>query len=350
MSNARAARRRAEKDAAKPVSFNQTGPKIQMVNPVAQWYEAFIIGNAQFCEYVVEEGSAKGQSLVLCGAGPSLAEDAAAYCPGADQLWGCNSALIWLQDHGYKPTHGFCIDQTPEMVREWYTAPDVEYLVASTIHPHLTEYLMGRGRRLRWFHNFVGLRKRPVALKDDDGIERIMAYEDWMYSSLFTGTVRAGSGLNSVTRALDVALYMGFDKITVLGADCALRIKSKQPEGTTFGSPEHKAWLKNETTMHADGGSAVSGGQSPLTLGAEIDGRWWETKIDLVISAVWLTKMECFHGGRIVLVGDTLPVALREKDDAFLDRLPGPTGQDGRLMKVSIQDPIGLETLSPRGA
>jgi len=35
---------------------------------------------------VIQEGEAKGHHLVLCGAGPSLAEHARDYCPSADQV------------------------------------------------------------------------------------------------------------------------------------------------------------------------------------------------------------------------------------------------------------------------
>lgn len=341
----RAARLKRERKEKGPILG---GPEIALQNPVASSFPAFIVGNAPHCDYVVEEGSAKGQRLVLCGAGPSLREEITTYAPGADQIWGCNSALPYLVDQGVPVTHGLCVDQTAEMVREWWTAPDVEYLVASTIHPHLTEHLLAHGRKLRWFHNFVGVKKPPVQLPDDEGVMRLLSYEDWLYITLYPGTIRAGSGLNSVTRALDVALHMGFAHIDVLGADCYMRVKSRPPDAHIH-SPEFQAWLRNETTMHADGGNALASNQSPLTLGAEIDpgtpddtvrpghGRWYQTKIDLVISAVWLVKMEQHHKGRIQVHGDTLPFALRNKTNAYLARLPGSVSVDGKPIEIVVQ-------------
>lgn len=325
-----------------------TDQRIKLENPVSQHYETFIVGNSEHCEHILEPDSRLGQTVVICGAGPSLREHAAEWCPEADEVWGCNSALTWLLDNGHKATHGFCIDQTPAMLNEWASAPDVDYLVASTIHPHLTKHLLDHGRRLHWFHNYVGIKRPPVAYcecghdkVDHDGActkcedcegydERVMEYERWMYAALYPPTANAGSGLNSVSRAIDIAHYMGFERIVVLGADCALRIKSRLPSSVKVGSPEHVKWLNEQTEMHADGGSALASGATGITLGGEIDGRWWESKPDLLITAVFLVKMQQNIGAeRLIFVGDTLPNALKDKPDEFLKRLPALTNSDG---------------------
>jgi hypothetical protein len=304
--------------------------EIHLANPVSEHFEAFIFGNALHCEQVAVQGSAAGQHIVICGAGPSLADHIAEVAPTADQLWGCNSALPWLLDHGYRATHGFAIDQTPAMLGEWATAPDVEYLVASTVHPHLTEYLRGKGRRLRFFHNYVGIKKPPVQREDGE----VVAFEDWMYAGLYPSTVRAGSGLNAVTRAIDVALFLGAATITVLGADCALRVSRPLPPETVQGSAEHLDWLRDATVMHADGGSALASGATPLTLQGEIDGRMWHTKPDLMISAVSLVAMVRHSNGRVRLLGDTLPNALMDKDEEYLKRLPSMQTTDGAAIDI----------------
>lgn len=348
------ARQKAEKSNAVRVGFD--GPPqqtIKLENPVSQWYESFVAGNAQHCDRVVEEGAGTGKAVVICGAGPSLRDHAAEWCPQADEVWGCNSALTWLLDQGHNVTHGFCIDQTPAMLNEWKSAPDVEYLLASTVHPFLAEHLLRHNRNLTWFHNYVGIKKPPVGYckcghdeTDHDEIGacrkcdvvpcseyrlRVMPYEDWLYRALYPLTVRAGSGLNSVSRAVDVAHFMGFERIVLLGADCALKIKNKLPDGVKHGSPEHQRWLENDTEMHADGGSAVASGATGVTLGGEIDGRWWESKPDLVITAVFLVKMQEKMGAhRMLMIGDTLPNALVGKSDEFLKRLPSLTDADGK--------------------
>jgi hypothetical protein len=369
----RAERRRAAKAAASSPPAG-TPERITLENPVANHFEAFIVGNAAFREeralallaerypdtaqsladyaaaaepadvdarfrtlcttlgtdLVAHQGDAAGQHVVICGAGPSLAEHIAAYAPQADQLWGCNSALTYLLAQGYAPTHGFAIDQTPAMLGEWASAPDVEYLLASTVHPHLTEFLAERGRRLRFFHNWVGIPRPPVQREDGEAV----AYEDWLYGALFPTTVRAGSGLNAVTRAVDVAMYMGATRISVLGADCALRVTRPLPPETVRGSAEHVRWLREETQMHADGGHALASGATPITFGGEIDGRHWTTKPDLVITAQTLRLMADAQPERIILVGDTLPNALAGKSAEFLARLPQLTDAKGETIKL----------------
>lgn len=299
-------------------------PQIQLSSPEQNHFEAFVVGNATMCDHVVEPDSAAGQHIVICGAGPSLTEHAAEWIPQADQVWGCNSALTWLLDHGHRATHGFCIDQTAHMLTEWASAPDVEYLLASTVHPHLTTHLLAHQRRVRFYHNYVGIRKPPVETEYG-----AMLYEDWLYSSLYSGTIRAGSGLNAVSRAIDVAEFTGAARITVLGADCALRVRTPMGADVERGSAEHMRWLREETVMHADGGHALASGATPITFTGEIDGRRWDTKPDLMITAVTLAKMVRRLAGRLVLIGDTLPNALADKDDAFFARLPTLTNAAG---------------------
>jgi hypothetical protein len=387
MSNARAERRRAKK---------QKQADIELSNPVSHHFAAFIAGNAQHCDEVVTEKTAVGQHLVLCGAGPSLAEHAAEWCPQGDQVWGCNSAAPWLHAHGHKLTHAFTVDQTTHMVKEWYTPmPGVEYLIASTVHPHLVEHLISHGCKLRWFHNFVGIKGAPVlygvcnacgsvveegfqaapdchdaavgpltermaafreawaasgryqeedyaALRDfAAGLNiymGLLSYEDWLYQSLYPPMIRAGSGLNSVNRALDIALCMGFSKITMLGADCCLKLRSRPPVGVPNSHPDYLRWLEHETIMHADGGSATASGATSLTMGGELDGRYWETKVDMVISAVWLVKAKKQLKDRLQLIGDTLPNALMNKGEKFLARLPSMTYSDGTPVPINLAD------------
>lgn len=284
--------------------------------------------------HMVEPESAKGQHLILCGAGPSLTETAAAWCPKGDQVWACNSALPYLAEHGLPVTHGFTVDQTPEMLAEWFSVPAVEYLLATTVHPHLTEFLMGRGRSVRFFHNFVGVSgRRPVRYADGT----VVSYECWLYDLLYPSTICCGSGLNAINRAIDLARFVGAGHITVLGADCAMRFRSPPPG--PIGSPEYKRWLRDEVTMHADGGNAVASNSSELTMYGEVCGdqscdgsrancnashtRAWLTKVDMAISASWLEHERQKYPDLITLVGDTLPNALRGKPDSYLrGRLP----------------------------
>jgi len=369
-------------------SKRKKGPTIQLQNPVRAHFESFIVGNAfaveaamhdalqvaapnaaeklepyfglvalhealttnqptapamtsvasfrDACEsanvhHMVRPDSATGQHIVIAGAGPSLS-DYLHVCEQADQVWACNSALPYLLAKGIKVTHGFTVDQTPAMLTEWATAPDVEYLVATTIHPHLTALLQGRNRRLRWFHNYVGVDKPAVSWPDEDGVMQSASYEDWLYLTLYPPGCRAGSGLNTVTRAMDMAGFVGASKVSVLGADCALRVTSKRPAGAILGTPAYDKWLRESTQMHADGGNALASGASAVTVEGEIDGRVWLSKFDLCISAVWMEMMRRRDPERFIFKGDTLPNALRDKPVSFLKRLPGLSDSNGKVM------------------
>jgi sulfur transfer protein SufE len=285
--------------------------------------------------YVVQPNSAKGQTLVLCGAGPSLKEHIDEYAPKADQIWGCNSAVTWLHKQGYNPTHGLTVDQTAHMYLEWRDAPeDIEYLVASTIHPHLADMLVNRGSRFKYFNNYVGMKGQHITWPDANGKDRTMSREEWVYALLFPGTIQAGSGLNTVNRAIDVAQHMGFEKIFVLGADCAMQIKGKPKKGLAPGSPEQLAYLKKQSVFHVDGGHALASEATALILEAEIDGRFWTSKFDLCISAVWLGRQEKASKGQVELIGDTLPNFIKDRPPEWIARLPSLMDSTGSAIKI----------------
>lgn len=309
--------------------------EVTLFNPVAQHFESFIFGNATMCEKVVELGTSVGKTLAICGAGPSLRENLGVL-DECDEVWGVNSAAMWLHEHGHKVTHAFTIDQTPTQLKEWVSAPaDLKYMLASTCHVHLTEYLAELGRDVTFFHSFVGVKKPPVQWEDESGKVRTEPYEIWLYMTLYDGTVQAGNGLNGVPRAVDVAMYQGFERIILLGADCAMRTDGKRlPPEIEAGSAEQYAWLAENTVFHVDGGSAVVNGQSPMTFVGEIDGRLWTTKPDLAITAVQIAKW--IQDGTVECIGDTFPNAIKDKDDAFFDRLPKLNNERG--------EPIALPT------
>lgn len=347
-------RRFSAKPPEKEAKPDPPANSIELVNPVSEFFGAFIFANATYCTEVVQEGSAKGRTLAICGAGPSLAETIKDYAGKVDDIWGCNSAAMWLHDQGYPVTHAFTVDQTPHMVSEWYKAPDLTYLCASSVHPHLTEFLRSQGRRIVFFHNWVGIKRRPVEVIKDwetvsdrsgaaTAVVELFQYEDWLYSAIYPSTVRVGSGLNATTRAFDLAMFMGYDQIYMLGADCALRVKSPPPE-VPFGSPEHVRWLNEDTIMHADGSNALRSDATPVTMHGVIDGRLWVTKPDMAITAVWLARMaRAFK--RLHLVGDTLPAALVNQSDEFLDRLPHLTDPLGNPIQFDVTLQGGYELI-----
>lgn len=321
-------------------------PSVKLDNPMRSKFESFIFANAQVCDLVVEPDTAKGQTIVICGAGPSLRDTADEWTRRGDQVWGCNSAAMWLHENGYPITHAFTVDQTPGMLEEWQAAPPVEYLLASSCHPHLAPYLLARDRTVRFFHNFLGIRKPPVEYCEcghdhsppvvegaahgnctecdcTDYQPRRMSYEDWLYALLYPATCRSGTALNSVMRAWDVAQFVGAEETVILGADCAIKFDKPPPKGALVGSPEHIEWLTKHGVMHADGSHPLRSGATPITFDGTIDGRLWVTKPDMAVTAYEMEKLRRMVGRKkLRIVGDVLPNAIQNKPDAWLERLP----------------------------
>lgn len=233
---------------------------------------------------MVEQGSKNGGEIAICGAGPSLEGFIDALGTFKGDVWGANRALNYLHDRGIN-ADGVAIDPSTRMFGQvWTDPPDVTYYLATTVNPGLVWWLEKHDRDIRYFHS----------LRNCKG-------EMELYRMLYPDTVLAGHGLNVVNRAIDVAEYMGYTRIYVAGADNA---------------------LGKDGEFYAGGGDATNAGD--VTLKGEINGRLWETKTDMLMSAVELVRRKRDlkqQGVRLIFVGDTLPRALESKSEAFLRRV-----------------------------
>jgi hypothetical protein len=146
----------------------------------------------------------------------------------------------------------------------------------------LVKHLEAHGRTVSFFHNHVGFA--------EDEFQH--------YCATYPPTLMVGEGFTVVSRAIGLALWMGYERIDVYGADCA------------FG--------ENDVT-HANGEQATTAYHNPLIMTGEINGRTWRTRPDMLRDAVHLVRRVRATQGRIRLMGDTLPVALLGKDDSTLD-------------------------------
>ena len=285
--------------------------------PDAMHLYGHIKSNARHAKRVAHLDSHKGQSVAICGAGPTLAD--AKIDRGVDWVWACNSALPYMWDRGDLVTHGFGIDQGEAMLgpAEWGRALPVRYLLASSVSPKLVNIL--KHRHLTFFHSFLGIPEPPNWKPPEPGL----AYEMWLYRTRYKPSVQVGHGLNSVPRAICLAIAMGFTRIVVYGADCACAVNS--PPMPVLGTPEYEDWM-HELVIYADGRTASVFGTDAVMAEAMIDGRRWHTRPDMVISARHMLDLCQKYPGRIELVGDTLPNVLGEQNQNFMDRLPALTG------------------------
>lgn len=254
---------------------------IELRSPVQDRMRGFLDANFQTDPArMVTPANRVGHTLAICGAGPSL-RHADMDFSAVDSVWACNSAVPYLDrciDRFYLT--GIGIDQTRGLLTEWADPPDVPYYLATTVDPDLVAHLEAHGRSVSFFHNYVGL----------EG-------ERETYDT-FPPSVVLGEGYTVVSRAVGLALWMGYERVDVYGADCC------------FG-PDDLA--------HANGQVANEAYQTPLIMTGEINGRTWRTRPDMLIDAVHLVRRVRSSQGRIRLMGDTLPVALLGKDDSTLD-------------------------------
>lgn len=212
----------------------------------------------------------RGRWVAICGAGPSLTQPM-----GYDEVWACNRAV-----HQVECTHAVAIDPSPDMLQVFSGAPDVVYFLASVVSPKLVDMLLHHDRRVAFFHSLQTTRQEDEAE---------------LYGRLFPRTALTHSGMNVVTRAVDLALWLGYDRIDLYGCDMA------------FGP---------DAEMYADG--TPYDGDWWLT--TTLDGRKWRTKIDMLRSALDLVRLQREHLGRIGFVGDTLPSALQDQPEHVLNR------------------------------
>ena len=257
---------------------------IELASPVQDKFADFIAENrrANRPTRMVKPGTHVGRSAAICGAGPSLAT---ADIRGVDETFACNSALPYLVARGITVTAGVGVDQTPGLLREWADPPDVPYYVASSCDPALIQHLRSHGRELRWFHNAVGI-----------------VGEHDLYCRTWPPGYIVGQGFTVVSRFIGLCEWMGFDRIDVYGADCA---------------------FQGQDVAHANGEVATVAYHNPLIMTGRLppSERDWYTRPDMLRDAVHLARRCRDAKGRLRLMGDTLPVALLGKDDAYLDQV-----------------------------
>lgn len=261
---------------------------IELASPVQHKLRDYILDNRKTEPLdVIPQGGMEGRRLAICGAGPSLRDET---IRGVDDVWACNSALPYLVSAGVSVTAAIGIDQSPGLLREWTETFDVPYFVASSVDPCLVAHLQLEGRRVRFFHSFVD------CCEHDGGTSEL----DFYNRTWPTPMIMLGEGLSVVSRVIGLAQWMGYERVDVYGADCC------------FAAGD---------VAHANGDGAAQAYGAPAIMQGEISGRVYRTRPDMLMDAVSLARRVRSAGGRIRLIGDTLPVALLGKPDGFLDEV-----------------------------
>lgn len=319
------------------------GATVQLQMPNQDHLFEHVQENRQYCTKVVPPDFCEGKTVVICGAGPSLAlHHDEIRSIKAHMVWACNSALPYMVKHDMRPTHGVTVDQSPEMyTQDWKETYNLKYLISSGVSPDLVRHLLAAKRDIRFFHSYLGIPNpegwtRPLGWQPP--IHQPNAgYEMWLYQTLWPATVQVGYGLNSVPRAICLAMWAKAKKIIVYGADCACA--PDQTEMPAADTDDYVPWLKT-LKLYADGRNpAECYGDKALMAEGRIDGRLWHTRPDMLISARHMYDLVRMYP-QIELRGDTLPNAIKDKTPEWLDvnipRLNGSGAVEGFGLKTRL--------------
>jgi len=289
---------------------------IVLENDAWQHQRRYIRANAVYAKHMVTRDYGTGQRLVICGAGPSLAQwiDPVLEKVRPHQVWGCNSALSWLYAHEKLVTHGIAVAPEDGLLEDWAGFPPVEYLVSSGVSPVVIRRLAARHRRMWFFHALLGLGTEAEEL----------AFYRRLYPSQSL-TVRGG-GYNVANLAVALASGAGFRQIVLVGADCCFDLSNDPMPAEDDGALTD--W-KSRQGMYVDGRSLLAAyGDRVVPIEGIIAGRRVATRPDMLLSAAELVVLKRKLGRRLEIVGDTLPNWLLNLPESDWQHLL-PTVKDG---------------------
>lgn len=301
------------------------GHKIKFTNPNLDNYENNIRSCAARELPMAPKMFHEGETAIVCGSGPSLCSDEVIDRIRDEQeagavIFACKAAIRHLVDHGITPDYGVSMDPGAHIAdpRKIYKAPGVVHIIASTSDPELFDYLLGsefgEPSTVWVFHSATGFAKQTnqaeweklppeeqslyTAFPQDADVIWQMSELD-LYEALFDDATVMEGGFNVVNRAVSLAQYMGARKIILAGADSGWRDDSK---------------------MYCDGWEGRPG--TNMNDGGVVDGQNWNTRPDMLASAVALAKIARDRGpDQFEIIGDTLPASLSDRDDEFLDKV-----------------------------
>jgi len=266
----------------------QGQPKIKFVNPNTDNYDRNIRYAGELHKKgipTIKQDELKGQTAIICGSGntirdPEVIEAIDNYLKEGALLVPCKQSIKIFHDKNYKIDYGVTMDPGAHIAcaEKIYKAPGMTHIVASSSDPKLWEYL--DGENIKIFHSATGYEN-----------------EVKLYKELFDNPDCMGGGYNVCNRAISAFLYMGCERIICAGMDSGWR------DGDTFYADD----TNNRPGVDMKDNGAV-------------DGINWNTRPDMLASGVAIAKLAKKYGpDRFIILGKTMPFALKEKDDKFLN-------------------------------
>lgn len=238
---------------------------------------------------VPREAYGRARGAVICGSGPSLTTPATlarirGYQRRGWHVIACKEAIRLLLDRGVRVDFSVSMDPGAEQWRKTARDAAIVYCVASSCHAALFDWLLDEELTVWVFHSACGCPGEAA-----------------LYASLFPCADVMQGGYTVLNRALALAVYMGFPRRVLAGAD--------------FG------WRPGAAGYYAAGAREAAGNLgADLTDQGLVDGREWLTRPDLLASAIAVARLKR-RGAVDAILGDSLAGALARRDEAFLKRV-----------------------------
>lgn len=240
----------------------------------------------------------KAPGFIICGTGPTLLEpktlkDIRRFSRQGFIVIAVKQAIRLLKEQEIKVHYSFAMDPGAAQLKKTPIDKEVNYIVASSCHPAMFDYLTEAGCKITVVHSACGATKGNMA--------EMNIYEKYYPDFCHVEDVMSG-GYTVVNRAVHAAEYMGARQIIIAGAPFGWR------EGT-----EYYAKSITEAASNATGPTLGDNGS--------VDGKLWFTKADLLPSAVSLAKKAKKNPGKFIFLGDSLAKGLEKKDENFLQQI-----------------------------
>lgn len=240
------------------------------------------------------------RGAIICGSGPSLLKFSTLeeIRKKARQGWtiiACKESIRLLRERKVTVHYSVSMDPTPWQVDKTYLDPEITYCIASSCHPNLYRHVLDARCHALVFHSACGA-KCPETGLDEIGLYR--RYHGYIATVM--------GGYTCVNRATALASYMGF------------------PPSMTWLAGADFGW-RDESTYYAKGavgkaGNVTAGKNFDMQDHGQVDGRNWNTRIDMLASAVDLAKR--LKTGQIgKWLGDSLGKSLAKRDMAFINSI-----------------------------
>jgi hypothetical protein len=245
--------------------------------------------------FVKKDFLANKPGVVVCGTGPTLPKSMfriKELVRRGYAVIAVKQAIRILAEASVKVDYSVAMDPTERQIKKTPIDPNVTYLVATSCHPRMFDYLKKNKVNVEVFHSACGA--------SEPGLGELDIYDKYFPSQ--DNSFVASGGFTVVNRAVAVAEHLGAKRIYVAGAPFGWREK-----GTYYESSVKEA----------------AGNASGPTLDdkALVDGKMWYTKVDLLPSAVSLARKAKANPPRFFFLGDSLAASLAARSDEFIERV-----------------------------